>query len=113
MESRAMPQLSNSPPDTRIKVTAQQPDDDVHETTGVLGALIDVYRKEGYERGYHRALHDVLDSLVGVTERFLRDGDPDSGASRRLIYAYVEFLEREIHAASNDVAGYVSGGLGI
>jgi hypothetical protein len=109
-----MPQLISSPPDTRIKVSARPLEyDEVQETTGVLGALIDVYRREGDERGYQRALRDVLDSLVGVTERFLRDGDPDSGASRRVIYAYVEFLEREIHAASNDVAGYVSGGLGI
>ena len=107
-----MPQLSNSPPDTRLNGSPVLPAE-VEEATGVLGALIEVYREEGYERGYHRALHDVLDSIVGITERFLREAGPDAGASRRLVYAYIEFLEREIQAASGDVAGYFSGGLGI
>ena len=83
------------------------------ENTGILGAVIDAYREEGYERGYSRASCDILDSLVGITERFLREAEGDANRSRQIVYAFVEFLEREIQAASGDVAGYVSGGLGI
>ena len=83
------------------------------ESTGILGAVIDAYREEGYERGYARASQDVLDSLVAVAERFLREAHGDEAGSRKTVYAFVEFLEREIQAASGDVAGYVSGGLGI
>ena len=83
------------------------------EGHGVLDALIDAYRQEGYERGYGRATRDVLDSLVGMAERYLREAGEDSGGSRKVVYAFVEFLERHIQAASGDVAGYVSGGLGI
>ena len=87
--------------------------DEAEESTGILGAVIDAYREEGYERGYARAFRDILDSLVGITERFLRQSDGDETGSRQIVYAFVEFLEREIQAASGDVAGYVSGGLGI
>jgi hypothetical protein len=104
-----MPGVINSPPATGFSRESNAGT----ESPGILGALIDVYREEGYERGYGRASRDILDSLVGITERFLRDGAPGSAASRQLVYAYVEFLEREIQAASGDVAGYVSGGLGI
>ena len=99
----------NSPPATDFEPHA----DEASDTTGILGAVIDAYREEGYERGYSRASRDILDSLVGMSERFLREEASESIASRKLIYAYVEFLEREIQAASGDVPGYVSGGLGI
>ncbi len=83
------------------------------ESTGILGAVIDAFREEGYERGYARASQDVLDSLVAVAERFLRQSPGDDPGARKTVYAFVEILEREIQAASGDVAGYVSGGLGI
>jgi len=103
-----MPNVTNSPP-----ATDSSDADQSVESPGILGALIDAYREEGYERGYQRAVQDVLDSLVGITERFIREAGTDAGVSRQGVYAYVEFLEREIQAASRDVAGYVSGGLGI
>jgi len=99
----------NSPPATDFDPHVK----DTDESTGILGAVIDAYREEGYERGYDRASRDVLDSLVGIAERFLRESGGHASQSRQLVYAFVEFLEREIQAASGDVAGYVSGGLGI
>ena len=104
-----MPSAINSPPATEFVPHTEAES----ESTGILGAVIDAYREEGYERGYERASRDLLDSLVGITERFLRESDGDSTRSRQTVYAFVEFLEREIQAASGDVAGYVSGGLGI
>src|SRR6476620_11110393 len=98
----------HSPPATDFDPHA----DESAESTGILGAVIDAYREEGYERGYARASQDVLDSLVAVTERFLRESPGVDPGTRQTVYAFVEFLEREIQAASGDVAGYVSGGLG-
>jgi hypothetical protein len=99
----------NSPPAAEFDPHA----DEAVQSPGILSALIDAYREEGFERGYERAARDVLDSLVGITERFLREANGGEGNSRQLVYAFVEFLEREILAESGNVAGYVSGGLGI
>jgi hypothetical protein len=104
-----MPNAINSPPATAFDRHVDAGED----STGILGAVIDAYREEGYERGYDRASRDLLDSLVGITERFLREAEGDANWSRQIVYAFVEFLEREIQATSGDVAGYVSGGLGI
>lgn len=79
---------------------------------GVFGALFDVYREQGHERGYRRAMKDVLASLVTVTEAYLRARPGSSDDERRGLYAYVEFLEAHLESASLD-AGFVNGGLGI
>lgn len=79
---------------------------------GVFGALFDVSREQGYERGYRRAIQDVLASLVTVTEAYLRARPGSSDDARRRLYAYVEFLEAHLESASRDT-GFVNGGLGI
>ena len=104
-----MPYAINSPPATDFRSMSRGIDD----PTGVFGAVIDAYREEAYESGYDRASRDVLDSLVGIAERYLRQAVDHGGGSRQVVYAFVEFLEREIQSASGDVAGYVIGGLGI
>ncbi|HEY2584681.1 MAG TPA: hypothetical protein VGI81_02825 [Tepidisphaeraceae bacterium] len=82
------------------------------ESAGILSAVLDVYQEQGFERGYERAMHDLLASLVSVTEQYLIRQDSRSGETRRLLYGYVEFLEDHIRRASDDAA-YVSDGLGI
>jgi hypothetical protein len=86
--------------------------DPVEPPPQFLAALIDAYRGQGEQIGYRKAMRDVLDALVPLTERFLRQTDSLSAEHRKLIYRYVELLQREVQTASND-AGYVSGGLGI
>jgi hypothetical protein len=78
----------------------------------LFAALIDAYREQGEQIGYRKAMRDVLDALVPLTERFLRQADDLSAEHRKLIYRYVELFEREVQTASLD-AGYVTGGLGI
>jgi hypothetical protein len=87
-------------------------DDAFVEEAGVFGALFDVYREQGFERGYERAVQDMLGSLVTVTEKYLRAHPTGAPALRRQLYAYVEFLERQLESAARET-GYVSGGLGI
>jgi hypothetical protein len=85
----------------------------VDHTGSIFGALIEVYRKQGFEHGYQKAMNDVLSSLVHLTEQYLGGRTDDAKADvRRIVYSYVEHLQTEIRRASND-AGYVSGGLGI
>ena len=43
-----------------------------------LAALIDAYRGQGEQIGYRKAMRDVLDALVPLTERFLRSTDPSA-----------------------------------
>ena len=82
------------------------------ESAGILSAVLGVYQEQGFERGYDRAMQDLLASLVSLTEQYLNHQDGRSGEMRRLLYGYVEFLEDHIRRAS-DEAGYVSEGLGI
>ncbi|HSZ54535.1 MAG TPA: hypothetical protein VK797_02665 [Tepidisphaeraceae bacterium] len=86
---------------------------DVNQAGSIFGALIEVYRKHGFEQGYQKAMNDVLGSLVHLTEQYLGARTDDAKADvRRIVYGYVEHLQSEIRRASSD-AGYVSGGLGI
>ena len=96
------------------RLTAQAdaalPDD---SSGGIFGALIEVYRGQGFEQGYQKAMNDVLSSLVLTTEQYLDGRSDDAKADvRRIVYGYVEHLQTQIRRASTE-AGYVSGGLGI
>jgi hypothetical protein len=96
------------------------PDEGGGSSGGVLAGLLSNYELRGYERGYRRAVEDLLASLVWATEEFLRsqpqssDEAPVASAKdrRRLLYEFEEKLEHRIHSLSPD-AGYVSDGLGI
>ena len=92
---------------------------------GVLGSVLGVYERHGYEAGYRRAVQDVLLSLLGVTEQFIRErglnpgGTPGATASetdaanlRRVVWALREDLERRFERDRN-ASGFVEGGLGI
>ena len=85
---------------------------------GVLGSVLGVYEQHGYDAGYRRAVQDVLLSLLGVTEQFIRErgtgGSPPEDL-RRVVWALGEDLERQLAAGASDrsTSGEVEGGLGI
>ena len=87
-------------------------DERENDSAGTLSAVIGVHREQGFERGYERALQDLLASLVPLTEQYLRRQGDRSGEARRLLYGYIEFLADHIRRAS-DEAGFVFDGLGI
>jgi hypothetical protein len=85
---------------------------------GVLGSVLGVYEQHGYDAGYRRAVQDVLLSLLGVTEQFIRQqgtGGPPPDDLRRVVWALHEDLERRLAegADARSAAGEVEGGLGI
>lgn len=51
---------------------------------------------ERFDAGYRRAAGDLLASLVMITERYLREQTDLNPEPRRVIYRFVEHLEREI-----------------
>ena len=94
---------------------ADSPGDGIVElgegTGGVFSSLLELYDRRGFDRGYQRAVHDVLGSLVWAAEAFLREhGSPAD--LRKTVYGFEEHLERHLHSLSPD-GGYVSDGLGI
>ena len=99
-------------PCTELPNPIEAGDENGHDSAGILSAVLGVYREQGFERGYERALQDLLASLVPVTEQHLRQQGHPSGEARRLVYGYIEFLENYIRRVSEE-AGYVSEGLGI
>jgi hypothetical protein len=65
----------------------------------VLPSIFDVYRQQGFDRGYEQAIDQLLATLIYSTEEFLNsqfgiDIPPD--LRRRLVYRYEEHLERHI-----------------
>jgi hypothetical protein len=70
-----------------------------------LGDLLEVYRRHGFDSGYHQALRDQLEGLVSHAERYLlrrerlaekakAAGEPIAPLSdRNLIYGFVALLE--------------------
>jgi hypothetical protein len=85
---------------------------------GVIPSLLSVYQQRGYERGYQRAVNDILISLFSVTEDFVKahsldESSPESTADlRRVLYQFGQQLERRLQVLAPD-SGYVSDGLGI
>lgn len=79
----------------------------------VFGRVLGVYEQHGYEAGYHRALQDVLLSLLGVTEDLIRRRALDDAVAenlRRAAWAVAEDVQRDVTPIES---GFVEGGLGI
>ncbi len=126
--------LDSGGPDDGITVTDITDVAGPAAAAGVLGSVLGVYERHGYDAGYRRAVQDVLRSLLGVTEQFLRERRPGgadaapggatptaSGATptaadaedlRRIVWALREDLERRFERA-NASSQFVEGGLGI
>ena len=82
------------------------------ELSGVFGGLISAYREREFQLGYEQARKDLLASLVPMTEQYLRKQCQGSAEARRLLYRFIERLEKHIEGAFAESA-YVMDGLGI
>jgi hypothetical protein len=86
----------------------------------VFPSLLSVYQQRGYDRGYQRAVADIVNSLFAVTEGFVTSstglieecGIHSPAELRRLLYQFGQQLERRLQTLSPD-PGYLSDGLGI
>jgi len=79
----------------------------------VFPPLMSAYHERGYEMGYARGRSDVLAAILEATETFVRL-DPDSAANtRRLLYAFSDFLEQQMSRRSPEVPHEFVDGLGI
>jgi hypothetical protein len=78
----------------------------------LYGDLFKAYRREGFDAGYRQATQDLLACLVLKSEQFIAEHPRSDHELRKLIYTFVDRLERQIdrNAANR---GFVEGGLGI
>jgi hypothetical protein len=97
--------------DVPTAASIEPPADDL---PGLFGSLMDVYREQGYERGYQRAVNDILDELLLATEDFVQERERERALpdARRLFYEFERFVEERLQRLSPSQQ-YVSGGLGI
>ena len=80
----------------------------------LLGDVIETYRRDGFDAGYQQATRDLLACLVLNSEQFLQERPQGALPQdvRRLLYAFVDQLERQLDRNLR-TRGYVEGGLGI
>ena len=79
----------------------------------VFGSIFEAYRREGFDAGYQRAVRTLFSDMVLCAEEFLHDQPGGcTQESRRMLYAFIERLERQVGRDSHS-GGYVEGGLGI
>jgi hypothetical protein len=82
----------------------------VSPSTEPLDDLLEIYRRHGFDAGYHQALRDQLEGLVQQAEDFLRSRAGDE-STRRTVYRFVEQLERQLMGRSplSGQEGFVAG----
>ena len=78
----------------------------------VLAGVIEAYRRGGFDAGYQRATQDLHANLVLISEEFLREQASSGQELRKVLYAFVDRLERQLDRNARTHA-YVEGGLGI
>jgi hypothetical protein len=96
--------------------TSSWPDSDVTEMPdhqNVLSPLVSAYHERGYEAGYARGVNDFLATMLEAAEEFARLQPSSTVETRRLLYAFLEFLEKQIgRTPTHSENGFVDG-LGI
>lgn len=81
-----------------------------------LDGVFEIYRRHGFDAGYHQALRDQLEGLVLQAEGFLRasGGGAEGEAARRGVYGFVGHLEKVLSGMSPLTCGEgFAGGEGI
>jgi hypothetical protein len=73
--------------------------------------LFGIYRDQGQQEGYQKAVNELIMALVQSTEEYL-DQHPEEENLRSILYGFVEHLDLRIRKLSLD-AGYMENGLGI
>lgn len=92
------------------------PEDSSSDSTArkdVWPALASVYHEQGYDAGYHRGVNDTLATVLESAEDFARLHEGDIAATRRLLYAFSEFLEQRAGTRPRTVDQHFVDGLGI
>jgi len=82
----------------------------------VFDTVLDAYRSDGFEAGYHRAVNDLLADFALIAKECLRDHDNNSDDLRHALRDFQERFERHLEqsaATSRSTDLYVDGGLGI
>jgi hypothetical protein len=86
---------------------------DINSQTAALPSLVSAYHERGYEAGYARGINDALAAVLESTEDFARLQPGSAAETRRLLYAFSEFLEEQVRQSpSHSDHGFVDG-LGI
>jgi hypothetical protein len=83
------------------------------QQSGVWPALVNVFHEQGYQAGYARGTSDVLANLLEATKDFAKTHPGSPADTRRLLYAFSEFLERRLPKNPPNHAHEFVDGLGI
>ena len=102
LEEKEIPMLQANFDDTDTTGISVVEVPDFNGRPTVFGGLLDAYDKQGYQRGYRRAVADMVASLRLLTEEFLHHqhtADPRARLSIREFQAYLErqLLQYETH----------------
>ena len=82
----------------------------------VLDTVLDAYRADGFDAGYHRAVNDLLADFALVAKEFLREQEKNSDELRHALRDFQARFEQHLEQASSTsrpADQYVDGGLGI
>jgi hypothetical protein len=86
---------------------------ETHERQELFSGLVTAYQERGYEAGYARGANDALASVLEAIEEFARPRPESAGETRRLLYAFSEFLENKVCQTPPRPANDFVDGLGI
>src|ERR1700722_8587220 len=79
----------------------------------ILPSLVSAYQERGFEAGYSRGVNDALAAVLEAAEEFARLRPESAAETRRVLYAFSEFLESRVRQTPPDEDfGFVDG-LGI
>ena len=79
----------------------------------VLPSLVTAYQERGYDAGYARGVNDALAAVLEATEDFARLRPESVAETRRLLFAFSEFLEKQFRPTPSHLEHDFVDGLGI
>jgi hypothetical protein len=96
--------------------TVNDPDDGItvveHPASaggGVFPNLLDVYSERGFDRGYRRAVSDVLATVLFETESYARQRGIADPSLHATLSAFGDHLERQIQRMRSNQGGFCDG----
>jgi len=79
----------------------------------IFSPLVNAYEERGYEAGYARGVSDALAFVLEATAEFSRLRRESAAETRKLLYEFSTFIEKQLQGASGRAEAGFSGGLGI
>jgi hypothetical protein len=86
--------------------------DDLFENQELFPAIAQSYQERGYEEGYARGVNDTLAAFLEEARDFALQQSQPVDETRRLLFAYSEFLEKRVRHSPSPEQHFVDG-LGI